>query len=500
ASISGNFGIVSFLAKASGNGTIALSNNSFALDANSQNVLSGALVQTTVTIPPVVPPPVEPPPVIPPPVEPPPVVPPPDEPPPPEVPPWEVPPPVIPPPVVPASTEQSSQANATPSSESSGQSFSVSADTAFLPSVIFEAIPANITEPLALFTVNLANDVQVITEQTIEQVLVFSEPMIETAIKVKEISDNPEVEKVTKQVIAPTTVGVSFVAIAPSFANVALPLSRFLFLQPLLILGKRKRKNWGKVYDSLNKLPIGLAILRLIDAKTNKLVQTRVTDQDGHYGFFVVKPGEYRIEVVKNDFVFPSKFLANENVDGRMLDIYHGQNIIMDKENVNIVVNIPIDPIEQAKTPASFILKKNILIAQNIFSMCGTLLMFVYLLISNTWYIWLFLILHISIYLLFLKFIAPKKLKGWGTVYDLNDKNPLYKTVVRLFAKKDSKLISFNVTDKKGRYAFLVGPSNYFVTFEKEGYAGNQGKELNLTDIKEEKILIKEDVGLSKAY
>ena len=44
------FGTVSFLAKKSGNGTIALNSNSFVLDANSQNVLAGASVQTAVAI------------------------------------------------------------------------------------------------------------------------------------------------------------------------------------------------------------------------------------------------------------------------------------------------------------------------------------------------------------------------------------------------------------------------------------------------------------------
>lgn len=45
------FGTVSFLAKKSGNGTITLnSGNSLALDANSQNVIAGASVQTAVAI------------------------------------------------------------------------------------------------------------------------------------------------------------------------------------------------------------------------------------------------------------------------------------------------------------------------------------------------------------------------------------------------------------------------------------------------------------------
>lgn len=44
------FGTVSFFAKKSGSGAIILDSNSFALDANNQNVLAGASFQTAVTI------------------------------------------------------------------------------------------------------------------------------------------------------------------------------------------------------------------------------------------------------------------------------------------------------------------------------------------------------------------------------------------------------------------------------------------------------------------
>ena len=44
------FGTASFLAKKSGNGIITLNNNSLALDAGNQNVLTGASAQTAVTI------------------------------------------------------------------------------------------------------------------------------------------------------------------------------------------------------------------------------------------------------------------------------------------------------------------------------------------------------------------------------------------------------------------------------------------------------------------
>ncbi|NUM25696.1 MAG: carboxypeptidase regulatory-like domain-containing protein [Candidatus Buchananbacteria bacterium] len=46
-------------------------------------------------------------------------------------------------------------------------------------------------------------------------------------------------------------------------------------------------KNWGIVYDSTNKRPVGRAIARIYDKKYNKLLETRVTDSKGRYSFLV---------------------------------------------------------------------------------------------------------------------------------------------------------------------------------------------------------------------
>ena len=53
-----------------------------------------------------------------------------------------------------------------------------------------------------------------------------------------------------------------------------------------------------------------------------------------------------------------------------------------------------------------------------------------------------------------LRYLAPKKPKGWGVVSDAEDKNRLRKRLVRLFAREYDKLIDVQVTGTKGRYAF----------------------------------------------
>jgi uncharacterized membrane protein len=51
------------------------------------------------------------------------------------------------------------------------------------------------------------------------------------------------------------------------------------------------------------------------------------------------------------------------------------------------------------------------------------------------------------------------------------------------------------MTDAKGRYAFLAGPSDYYVTIEKQGYE-ETSKEVR---VKEAEQIVKESVPIKKA-
>ena len=55
----------------------------------------------------------------------------------------------------------------------------------------------------------------------------------------------------------------------------------------------------------------------------------------------------------------------------------------------------------------------------------------------------------------------------YGVILDSEKKEPLDKVVVRIFDAVYNKLVDTKVTDRKGRYASLVGPSKYYVTYER---------------------------------
>lgn len=286
---------------------------------------------------------------------------------------------------------------------------------------------------------------------------------------VRKSIDDPRVEAIAKTYVAPGAIGVSFVAVTPSLFNVLVPLMRYLFLQPLLVLGRRKRREWGEVYNSLAKLPVDLAIVRLIDSVTGRVVQTRVTDQYGRY-VFIAPPGSYRIEVDKNGFSFPSVGPRHIQTDGRSGDLYHGGSITVTEENTTVAVNIPLDPVGIERPVSRIVIDKFIQFLQravSVFGIVATLLAFI---ISPTWYIAVFLMFHLIIYFLFLRYVRGRRPRNWGVVSDASTHLPVDKAVVRLFAKEYDKFIDTQITGNKGRYAFLVGQGTYYLTVDRNGY------------------------------
>ncbi|MBT6254142.1 hypothetical protein HOI83_02845, partial [Candidatus Uhrbacteria bacterium] len=46
-------------------------------------------------------------------------------------------------------------------------------------------------------------------------------------------------------------------------------------------------------------------------------------------------------------------------------------------------------------------------------------------------------------------------------------------------------LLETQITDSRGRYAFLVGPNEYYTTYEKEGFQKVEVRPIDRTDTKE---------------
>ena len=299
-----------------------------------------------------------------------------------------------------------------------------------------------------------------------------------------------------EQNIAPIAIAVTAAAVLPALSLInLLSYLRFLFLQPILLFGRRKREKWGTVYNTLTKLPIDLAVVRLVDVKIGKIVQSRVTDSKGRYAFFA-EPGLYRLEVIKEGYIFPTKILQDYKEDTGFVDLYHGEPVHVDDKYVALAVNIPLDPIgAPEKTPRRLIWEKRWRSLQSFIAMFSIVVGIVAFALQPGWWTGSLFVLQIVLYFLFKRLGTPPKPKSWGIVYDRGNQKPIERTVARLFSKQFNKLVASEITDKNGRYSFMVGPNRYYVTFEKNGYRKEISPDIA---VKQANEVIRLDVGLQK--
>lgn len=313
---------------------------------------------------------------------------------------------------------------------------------------------------------------------------------------VSDFSNNPNVQNTVSQVVAPTAVGVVTVgAITAISWSGLISFLQLLLFQPLMFFGWKKREKWGMVYNSLNKLPIDLAVVRLIDVKTGRLVQSRVTDMKGRY-IFDAKPGEYRITVNKDKYNFPSLLLKDFKTDGQRVDIYHGETIRVDENSMILTVNIPLDPLGAGEYPKRLVLQRFLHATQVFLSWTGLFVIAGAYYISRQWYVAVLFVFNLFILVVLKRLVALKKPKGWGIVYDSSSKKPISRVIARLFDSQFNKLVATQVTDGRGRYYFLAGGNKYYVVYSHEKY---QEKKTEIIDTGSQKNdLIVLNVALQK--
>jgi hypothetical protein len=281
------------------------------------------------------------------------------------------------------------------------------------------------------------------------------------------------------------------VLVAVAVANLATAASLFsllnylwfLLTQPILLLGRKQRQKWGVIYNSLSKQPIDLAAVRLIQAETRLVVQTRVTDAKGRFSFRV-RPGTYRLEAVKPGYHFPTVYLKDQKEDVDYLDLYHGEPIEV-KEESNLAVNVPLDPDVKEDTPRIVFLKRFLRRFQYAFSLISVFVTLGAFIIAPGWWLACLVLVQLLTFFLFLRLARPKKPKEWGIVYDEATRRPLGSAIVRIFDTKFNKLLETQVTNPKGQYGFFAAKNTYFVTAQKQGYDNYKSDQLDLATKKE---------------
>lgn len=312
--------------------------------------------------------------------------------------------------------------------------------------------------------------------------------VIEPAVKaIKKVIDNPKIEKANEVVVAPAIIlaGAANVAVGFNATQLLLTL-RYIFSQPLLLLRLRKRKSWGVIYNALNKMPVDLAVVRLVEESTGRIVQSQVTDAQGRY-LISAEPGEYHLEVDKAGFSGFSKLLRDKEEDAKFIHLYHGGKFQITETEIESVLNynIPLDPVDEVKGNNLVIKEYTKRVTQNVICVIGLLASVLSFVVSPKLIIFAFVLLHLMFYWLFYRFSHKKVTAGsFGSVTEMMMEEPISKAVVRVFDSMYNKLVDTTVTDRKGRYAILVGPSKYYTTYEKDGFEKKQSEVLDFSSEK----------------
>ena len=276
----------------------------------------------------------------------------------------------------------------------------------------------------------------------------------------------PEVKSVARNVVRPLiaiSVVISVYSIVISWFNVFLSLINYLINLLLQAFGvRKKRKPWGIVYDSATKEPVDLAIVRLFDAKTKILKQTAVTGRSGRFGFQLEK-GKYYITVTKKTYIYPSKLIKGALVDGKYHNLYFQENILISSRK-GLDISVPIDSVRAIEAEIRMVdrlLGLFIRIALPILIASFVLSIFVYwvdaVLING-----LVCILYVFAFI-FRKKLRGKALNPWGKVYDVNTGNSIAGVPIKVFDKKYSKLLETKISDRDGRFSFLLPKGEYFL-------------------------------------
>ena len=270
-----------------------------------------------------------------------------------------------------------------------------------------------------------------------------------------------------------------------------------LLLNILSLFGfRRGSKPIGFVYDSVTKEPISQAIVRIF-GKENNIVWSDVTDSRGYFSARL-DSGEYRIEVRASGYIFPSAIVFGKD-DYPLVNIYHGE-VFSIKEEYDINYAIPLDPIEDSQLRITF--ERVWMRIKYVANFVNVLLFLVGITFAfYTYYVTpsllslIVLLLFVPTFFFILKNIFANR-DRYGVVFN-EDGERLEGVVIGLRESEFEKIVSKRVTDRYGRYRFLVNEGRYYLEVLDTNYIVKKIEHGNEVYVKKETI-IDRDITVSK--
>ncbi len=235
----------------------------------------------------------------------------------------------------------------------------------------------------------------------------------------------------------------------------------------LQLLGLRRLRQLGVIYDSVTKQPVDPVVVKLIDARTSKVVASNIANMQGEYGF-MADPGLYRIYIQRPHYAFPSQRIKSLK-DGAYYPVYHGEDFEFVGGKDVLSISIPLDPIaadwnQEAKRTTVRVHP----VLQYVASMILRILFWSALILTVLTYInthamlWLFVLAVYGIVILFALVTPPVRL--WGRIRSNNGRQAVVGAAVEVSHEKlPGVTIAKAVTVADGKFFIRLGRGSYTV-------------------------------------
>lgn len=300
---------------------------------------------------------------------------------------------------------------------------------------------------------------------SVRQDFIVTEPgaLVGGITQLSEILQEPQAQTaVAVTVPALTVVGLANASVAVGGAAAVIRFLGLLFTQPALVFARRRRQGYGVIFDALTKRPVALAVVRLRQTDSGRVVQTKVTDQHGRY-LFLVSPGTYTLEVIKTGYTHPTKLVRSTH-DSVYADV-QTRAVARVEADGHFAKNIPLDPIT-ARMDRRIDVLQFLRYGQMTIGLSGPVVSAMALLVQPSVLNAVLLAVQVTILSIFLVASHPFQRRSFGVVRDRRTGLPIRGAVVRIFETTYNRLLETQLTDGHGRYAFLVGRNQYLVTIE----------------------------------
>lgn len=269
-------------------------------------------------------------------------------------------------------------------------------------------------------------------------------------------------------VASAVTVAVSAAASAVSAASSGVSFMNYIlfFLKNVLVFFgiKKKTRAWGTIYNSFTKEPLPFTRVMLI-GKDMRVLETRVTDREGRYGF-LASEGEFMIAPVREGFRFPSQTVFGTQDTILYSRVYNG-GIAQAGPNELIKFDIPMDPLSSDRAPSHDGPKPRVAL-HNFFANLSRVLFWVALVAVPLNYIFhpttlnlIFLILFVGLNLLVLA--GDLQQRPYGLVLDRMAGAPVPYSLITLNDANNQRK-GFTVSDVQGRYFLLSDKGSYKIS------------------------------------